>query len=135
MQDLPGAFQKLLARPGTFRIISQAVNLPTDAEIAAEKLTRYLLVKRPVGDKSEFLKQAGYTLDNWRKLEQDIRRQILSKEAVPTEQTPYSQDTSGKRRLTLPCPTSWLRSRKFFLSCLIRPATMAGWIPNLSAKR
>jgi len=29
------------------------VNLPTDAEIAAEKLTSYLLVKWPVGDKGE----------------------------------------------------------------------------------
>jgi len=53
VQDPPGALQKLPARLGAFRIISQAVNLPTDAEIAAEKLTSYLLVKRPVGDKGE----------------------------------------------------------------------------------
>ena len=118
MQDLPGAFQKLLARPGTFRIISQAVNLPTDAEIAAEKLTRYLLIKRPVGDKSEFLKQAGYTLDNWRKLEQDIRQQILSKEAVPTEQTPYGEyfeirtSLTGPNRLALKVKTVWMKESK-----------------------
>jgi len=63
------------------------VKLPTEAEIAQDKLTRYLLVKRPVGDKSEFLKQAGYGLDNWQQLEQDIRQQILSNEATSTEQT------------------------------------------------
>jgi hypothetical protein len=34
------------------------MKLPIDALIAPEKLTRYLLVKRAVGDKSEFLKQA-----------------------------------------------------------------------------
>lgn len=37
------------------------MKLSQDAEIAPEKLTRYLLVKRSVGDKSEFLKLAGYT--------------------------------------------------------------------------
>jgi len=36
------------------------VKLPIDALIATEKLTKYLLVKRPVGDKSEFLRQAVY---------------------------------------------------------------------------
>ena len=46
------------------------MKLVQDAEIAPEKLTRYLLVKRPVGDKSEFLKRAGYALDNWQQLEQ-----------------------------------------------------------------
>ena len=53
------------------------MKLVQDAEIAPEKLTRYLLVKRPVGDKSEFLKRAGYALDNWQQLEQDIRQQVL----------------------------------------------------------
>ena len=38
------------------------MKLSQDAEIAPEKLTRYLLVKRAVGDKSEFLKLAGYIL-------------------------------------------------------------------------
>ena len=65
------------------------MKLPSDALIATEKLTKYLLVKRPVGDKSEFLRRAGYTLDNWQQLEQDIRQQILSQEAVSIEQTRY----------------------------------------------
>jgi hypothetical protein len=39
------------------------MKLPGDAIIFREKLTHYLLVKRPVGDKSGFLKQAGYTAE------------------------------------------------------------------------
>jgi len=65
------------------------MKLSQDAKIAPEKLTRYLLVKRAVGDKSEFLKLAGYTLDNWQQLEQDIRRQLLPEEAVAAKETSY----------------------------------------------
>lgn len=43
------------------------MKLPSDAIISYEKLTQYLPVKRPVGDKSEFLKQAGYMRDNWQR--------------------------------------------------------------------
>jgi hypothetical protein len=58
------------------------MKLPADAHIAPEKLTGYLLVKRSVGDKSEFLKRAGYTLPNVQRLERDIRQQILTEDAV-----------------------------------------------------
>ena len=78
------------------------MKLPRDAVIASEKLTRYLLVKRPVGDKSEFLKQAGYSLDNWRQLEQDIRQQILSKDAVSIERTEYGEFFEIRASLTGP---------------------------------
>jgi hypothetical protein len=67
------------------------MKLPADAQIAREKLTQYLLVKRVVGDKSEFLKQAGYTLDNPQRLEEDIRRQILTQDAVTLERTRYGE--------------------------------------------
>ena len=67
------------------------MKLPPDAQIAREKLTQYLLVKRVVGDKSEFLKQAGYTLDNPQRLEEDIRRQILTQDAVTLERTRYGE--------------------------------------------
>jgi hypothetical protein len=53
--------QKVLAGLLAFRVESfweESMKLSQDAEIAREKLTRYLLVKRPVGDKSEFLKRA-----------------------------------------------------------------------------
>lgn len=53
------------------------VFLPQDAVIAAEKLTKYLLVPLPRDDKSQFLAKAGYTPDNWQQLEQDLRTQVL----------------------------------------------------------
>jgi hypothetical protein len=68
-----------------------------------------------VGDKSEFLKQGGYTLDNWNQLEQDIRRQILTKEAFPIEQTPYGElfeipaVLKGPNGRSLGVRTVWMR--------------------------
>lgn len=63
--------------------------LDPNAAIAKTKLRNYLLVLLPKDDKSQFLAQAGYILDNWQQLEQDLREQIPSLEAVPTEETPY----------------------------------------------
>jgi len=91
------------------------VKLPSDALIATEKLTKYLLVKRPVGDKSEFLERAGYALDNWRQLEQDIRQQILLQEAVSIEQTRYGEyfeiraSLAGPSGVTLNVRTVWMK--------------------------
>ncbi len=91
------------------------MKLPGDALIASEKLTKYLLVKRPVGDKSEILKQAGYTVNNWSRLEQDIRDQILTKDAVSIERTPYGElfeirgPLTGPNGQTLRLRTAWMR--------------------------
>jgi hypothetical protein len=91
------------------------VKLPSDARIASEKLTKYLLARRAVGDKSEFLRQAGYTLDNWEQLEQDIRQQILSEEAVCIEQTVYGElfeiraSVVGPNGVILALRTVWMR--------------------------
>ena len=90
-------------------------DLPSDALIATEKLTKYLLVRRPVGDKLKFLRQAGYTLDNWRQLEQDIRQQILSQEVVPIEQTRYGEyfeiraSLRGPNSVTVNVRTVWMK--------------------------
>ncbi|MBC7890832.1 MAG: hypothetical protein H7Y12_01350 [Sphingobacteriaceae bacterium] len=46
------------------------------------KLTHYLLVHRDKNDKSGFLNQVGYTLENWQELEADIRNLVLGNEAV-----------------------------------------------------
>lgn len=91
------------------------MKLPQDAEIAPEKLTRYLLVKRPVGDKSEFLNRAGYALDNWHQLEQDIRKQILVREAISIEKTAYGEyfeirsSLAGPNKVALKVKTVWMR--------------------------
>lgn len=84
------------------------MKLPGDALIASEKLTKYLLLRRPVGDKSEFLKQAGYTVNNWKQLEQDIREQILTKDAVSIERTFYGELFEIRALLTGPSGQSLL---------------------------
>ncbi|GCL60104.1 hypothetical protein NIES3807_32840 [Microcystis aeruginosa NIES-3807] len=52
--------------------------LNPNATIPPAKLTWYLLVLQPKDDKSGFLAQAGYNLDNWQVLEQDLRRILLN---------------------------------------------------------
>jgi len=65
------------------------MRLPDDTLIATEKLTGYLLKWRPADDKSTFLAEAGYTLENAEKLMTDIREQLLTLEAEMIEQTDY----------------------------------------------
>jgi hypothetical protein len=91
------------------------VKLPADARIAPEKLTRYLLVKRSVGDKSEFLKRAGYTLDNSQRLERDIRRQVLTEDAILIQSTSYGElyeiraSLTGPNKTSLKVKTVWMQ--------------------------
>lgn len=63
--------------------------LPADAQIAAEKLTRYLLVPKARNDKSKWLSRAGYTPENWTRLEADIRQQVLTQDAEKAETNLY----------------------------------------------
>jgi hypothetical protein len=91
------------------------MKLPAHTQIAREKLTGYLLVRRPVGDKSEFLKQAGYTLDNPQRLEEDIRKQILAQDAVSLEKTNYGElfeirgSLAGPNKKVLKVKTVWMQ--------------------------
>lgn len=78
------------------------MKLPDDTLIAQEKLTQYLLTLRKRNDKSQWLSQAGYTLENWQVLEKDLRNQILSVDATPTENTEYGQMYEIKRKLIGP---------------------------------
>ena len=67
------------------------MKLPEDTLIAQEKLMQYLLVFRKRKDKSQWLARAGYTPENSKILENDLREQILSTDARPTENTEYGQ--------------------------------------------
>lgn len=67
------------------------VFLPQDAIIAEEKLTKYLLVPLLKDDKSQFLARAGYTLDNWQQLEQDLRTQVLTQPSESIEVNRYGE--------------------------------------------
>ncbi len=52
--------------------------LNPNATIPPAKLNQYLLVLQPKDDKSGFLAQAGYNLENWQGLEQDLRGILLN---------------------------------------------------------
>jgi hypothetical protein len=101
------------------------VKLPADAYIAREEVTHYLLVKRSVGEKSEFLKRAGCTLQTAQQLERDIRTQILTREAVATKNTQYGQHyeirarLTGPNKITLQVKTVWMREVKTGLTKFI----------------
>lgn len=78
------------------------MKLPAKTLIAPEKITKYLLVWRKNKDKSKWLAQAGYTLKNWKILEEDLRKQILPLDATPTESTKYGQMYEITNNLTGP---------------------------------
>ena len=90
------------------------MKLSEDALIAPEKLTQYLLALRKRNDKSKWLSQAGYTVENWQVLENDLRQQILPHEAIPTEYTEYGQmyeirdNLIGPNHRSLAVVTVWM---------------------------
>ena len=65
------------------------MKIPSDATIAREKLTHYLLVTKPKNDKSRFLAQAGFTLANPEALEAAVRQVIADNEAVFDRENEY----------------------------------------------
>ena len=67
------------------------MKLPKNIIISDEKLTSYLLVAKKRNDKSQWLSKAGYIIDNWERLETDIRGLVLSNDATPQENTEYGQ--------------------------------------------
>ncbi len=93
------------------------MKLPADAIIAAEKLTRYLLVRQPRGDKSEFLSRAGYTLENSDRLLHDLRTQVLSLDAALLHSTEFGEFyeirgvLTGQNGVALSVRSIWMREK------------------------
>lgn len=83
------------------------MKLPATTIIARDKITRYLLLPQARGDKSAFLRAAGYTLDNADRLLDDLRSQILPLDAVPLENGKFGQ--YYEIRGTLSGPTGVVR--------------------------
>ena len=79
----------ILPRDEEARLGAQPMRLPADAAISMEKLTNYLLMELPRGDKSRFLAHAGYTGPEAGRLERDLREQILCLEATPLASRGY----------------------------------------------
>jgi hypothetical protein len=93
------------------------MKLPGDAGIAPEKLTRYLLVRQARGDKSAFLKRAGYTLENSDQLLRDLRTQLLSLDAAPLHSTQFGEfyeicgALTGPNGVTLRVRSVWMEEK------------------------
>jgi hypothetical protein len=78
------------------------MKLPAATIIARDKITRYLLVPQARGDKSAFLRAAGYTPDDPERLLDDLRTQILPLNAVPLENGKFGQYYEIRGTLTGP---------------------------------
>lgn len=93
------------------------MKLPSDAFIATEKLTHYLLVRQARADKSKFLAKAGYNPANTDQLLADLRRQILPLDATPAETNQFGDffeirgQLTGPNGVALRVRTIWLTDR------------------------
>jgi len=93
------------------------VRIGTDAIIPESKLTQYLLVPRPHGDKSKFLAQAGFVAENVHELRAAIETIAATAEATEDGENEYGMFLRADGALTgpngrsLPVATVWLRWR------------------------
>jgi len=91
------------------------VKISRDAVIPREKLTRYLLVWRPLGDKSKFLGQAGFNTENPGALRRALRVLAAREDAVSDGRNDYGEfvrvegDLTGPNGESLSVVTIWLR--------------------------
>ena len=76
------------------------MRLPADAVIPFDKITKYLLVRRPRGDKSLWLRGAGYSLETAEILAADLRAQLLPLDAKTTGSDKFGDyfETTGSLR-------------------------------------
>lgn len=74
------------------------MRLPSNAIISEKKVKEYLLSFRKRSDKSKWLNKAGYKYENWKRLEQDIRIQLLNHEAVLVQRNEFGDvyEITGK---------------------------------------
>ena len=91
------------------------MEIPIDAIIPEPKLTKYLLVFKPRNDKSRFLAQAGFTLENWQTLKIAIQQLNQSVEAVQDRTDEYGTfynvygKLNGINGINLSVVTIWLQ--------------------------
>ncbi len=76
------------------------MKMSSNLVIENPKLTRYLLVYQPKDDKSNFLAQYGYTLDNWQVLKQAIIEAVQGQEIDQITQTNWGQRFKVKSQWT-----------------------------------
>ena len=93
------------------------MNIPAEAIISDDKLTRYLLVYKARNDKSKFLARAGFTLQNPENLLAAIRSLSEAVEAVEDRTDEYGTfyrvegELIGVNGVHLSVTTVWLRRK------------------------
>lgn len=91
------------------------MKIPEDAVIPEDKITRYLLVQRTRNDKSKFLAQAGFTLENPEALMAAIHSLIKVSDAVQDRSNEYGifyqavGELVGVNGVSLSVVTIWLQ--------------------------
>jgi hypothetical protein len=91
------------------------MTIPDDAVIPPEKLTHYLLVPRPLDDKSKFLARAGFTAENPDDLMAELRRLAIGADGVEDGSNAYGTffqvegELVGPGRRSLAVVAVWLR--------------------------
>jgi hypothetical protein len=94
------------------------VKISVDAIIPESKLTQYLLVFKHKNDKSQFLAQAGFTLENWQTLKIAIQKLNQSLEAVRDRTNEYGtfynvyEELKGVNGINLSVVTIWLKRQR-----------------------
>ena len=71
------------------------MKIPGTAIISEGKLTKYLLIRREFDDKSKFLNNAGFTLENYYILIEELLQLIQQEEAVRLEEPPGQGREAG----------------------------------------
>lgn len=98
-------------------IFKDRMKIPQNAIIPDSKLTQYLLVFKLRNDKSKFLAQAGFTLNNWQTLKQAIQNLIETVEAIEDDTNEYGiyyrveGELLGINNQKLSVITIWLRRK------------------------
>jgi hypothetical protein len=93
------------------------VKIPEDAVIPNDKITRYLLVQKVRNDKSKFLAQAGFTLENSEALIVAIQSLMKISDAVEDRSNEYGifyqavGELVGVNGTKLSVVTIWLQRR------------------------
>jgi hypothetical protein len=93
------------------------MHIPEKAIIPEAKLTKYLLVFKTRNDKSQYLLQGGFKIDNWQELKLAIQMSIKENEAIEDITDQYGTyyqvigTLQGVNNTILPVVTIWLKRK------------------------
>ncbi len=93
------------------------MKIPNEVIIPESKLTKYLLVFKSRNDKSQFLAQAGYTIENWQNLKKAILQINHINYAIEDRTNEYGTfynvygELQGVNGVNLSVVTIWLRRK------------------------